>query len=152
MASAHVAVVERVIEECWNGARLDAVEDLFAPDCVTHTASRERPVLHGWEEERQAIRSLHATFSDLAFTIEGCLPAESSASPHAFCRWTATGTHIRSYLNVPPTGRRITWSGATLYRLAGERVVEEWWYVDRYGIFEQLIDSNVEQVHAREVG
>jgi len=148
MATSHVDVVRRVVEECWNQGRMEAVEELFAPDCLTHTSARELPELHGWEDQRQAIRSLHATFSDLTFTIDECLAAGTPENPHVVCRWTVSGTHMRSYLNVPPTGRRITWSGATLYRFAGDRIAEDWWYIDRYGIFQQIIEGKAEQVNA----
>jgi len=149
MSLAQVRIVRRLVEECWSGGNLDAVEELFAPDCVTHTMFREHPILHGRDEQRQAIRSLHATFADLAFTVEDCLAGSTeTGEAQVVCRWSASGTHTRSYLNVPPTGRRVTWAGATVYRFQGDRIAEDWWYLDRYLIFQQLVDHAAAQANA----
>ena len=43
----------------------------------------------------------------------------------AAVRWHSAGTHLHSFLGVPPTKRRVEVSGATFARFEDARVVEE---------------------------
>jgi predicted ester cyclase len=41
-------------------------------------------------------------------------------------RWTITGTHTGEWNGLAPTGTTIQYSGMTLFRLAGGKIVETW--------------------------
>jgi hypothetical protein len=41
-------------------------------------------------------------------------------------RWSARGTHLGEWLDVPPTGHHFTMSGITIYRIAEGKAVEGW--------------------------
>lgn len=53
-------------------------------------------------------------------------------------RWTAHGTHEDELVGIPPTGKEATWTGMTIYRLAGGEIVEAWWSRDMLGLLIQL--------------
>ncbi len=54
-------------------------------------------------------------------------------------RGTITGTHLGSFMGVPPTGKKITWTGIIIYRVDDNgMVVERWQDFDRMGMLQQL--------------
>jgi predicted ester cyclase len=51
-------------------------------------------------------------------------------------RWT--GTHQGEYLGAAPTGKQVTYTAITIYRIEGGKVVESWQEGDRIGLMQQL--------------
>jgi len=52
-------------------------------------------------------------------------------------RWSVCGTHRGELLGVPPTGRPLSWTGITIHRLVGGRVMEERGEEDALGLMRQ---------------
>jgi predicted ester cyclase len=53
-------------------------------------------------------------------------------------RWTASGTHEAELVGIPPTGKQATWTGMTIYRFAGGKIVEAWWSRHMLSLLMQL--------------
>jgi predicted ester cyclase len=53
-------------------------------------------------------------------------------------RWTTQGTHTGEWAGVPPTGKRATFAGVNIFRIANGKVVELWNHRDDLGLMEQL--------------
>ncbi len=53
-------------------------------------------------------------------------------------RWTFKGTHQGEYLGVPPTQKKVTFSGIYIFRIANQRIAEVWTLWDRLGEWQQL--------------
>jgi predicted ester cyclase len=53
-------------------------------------------------------------------------------------RWTATGVHEHALGGIPPTGKRVSFSGVSIYRVAGGRIEESWYVYDFLGLLQQL--------------
>jgi hypothetical protein len=53
-------------------------------------------------------------------------------------RRTVTATQEGEFVGIPPTGRKIQWTGMTIYRIAGGKIVEGWWSYDGLGMIQQL--------------
>ena len=45
-------------------------------------------------------------------------------------RFTARGTHTSPYMGIPPTGKVVTWTGVTIFRISGGKIAEEWFIDD----------------------
>jgi steroid delta-isomerase-like uncharacterized protein len=56
-------------------------------------------------------------------------------------RWTLTGTHAATFLDVAPTGKRVTLCGVNFQRLRDGRVAEHWTLADLAGLARQLRDA-----------
>ena len=52
--------------------------------------------------------------------------------------WTCSGTHKGALENIPPTGKKVTWTGVTIYRIANGKVIEERGEEDFLGLLQQL--------------
>jgi steroid delta-isomerase-like uncharacterized protein len=49
-----------------------------------------------------------------------------------------TGTHTGSFRGLPPTGRKVRFSGLEINRMVDGRVAEHWFQLDAVTLFEQL--------------
>lgn len=53
-------------------------------------------------------------------------------------RWTVRGTHQDGFMSLTPTGKEVTMSGITIYRLSGGRIAEARSNFDQLGVLQQL--------------
>ena len=104
----------------------DAVYEFFAPDFVSHVASRVSPEMVGTDirgEEKRFWQTAQSAFPDMEFTVD--LLVESGDI--VVSNWTLTGTHSGGpYYDVPPSGRRVTINGTGILRFRDGKIVEHW--------------------------
>ena len=73
-------------------------------------------------------------FPDLHLEVQ-----DSSADEHmAAQRILFTGTHTGPFRGLPPTGRRVRFSGLEMNRMVDGKVAEHWFQMDVVTLFEQL--------------
>jgi predicted ester cyclase len=53
-------------------------------------------------------------------------------------RWTTAGTQRGELLGVPPTGKRVTLTGISILRVAGEQIAEEWTTWDALAVHREI--------------
>jgi len=53
-------------------------------------------------------------------------------------RWTFSGTHQGEFASLPPTYKRIEYSGINIFRIASGRISEIWDIYDRLWLWQQL--------------
>ncbi len=131
------ANVRRFFTEVWNQGNLAVIDELFVPDYVTHMD--RLGVAPGAAGFKQFIAMNRAAFPDIHFTIDDLLVHGNKC----MTRWTARGTHLGDYVipvagRVAPTGRLVTWEGATLHYIAGGKFVEGWVFADYISLLDQL--------------
>jgi predicted ester cyclase len=56
-------------------------------------------------------------------------------------RYRATGTHAGEFQGYAATGKRVSWTGINIYRVACGRIAEIWSEVDALGRIAQLAGS-----------
>lgn len=101
----------------WGGGQVDALHAILAPGYVRHgRRSQDAAGLKG------AIASCRAGFPDLVTVVEDCVVEGDRVAT----RWRSSGTHTGRMLDVPPTGRAVTVSGATFSRVEDGMITEEW--------------------------
>ena len=61
-----------------------------------------------------------------------------AAADKVVARWTSFGTHSGEFMGVPATGRFLTTSGITIFRLEDGKIVEEWSESDMLGMLQQV--------------
>jgi steroid delta-isomerase-like uncharacterized protein len=124
-------LADQVWEEIWHRGNLDAIDELFAPDFVRHDPGRE---LHGPEQNRQFIRGLRAAFPDLHFTVLDQIAEEDKVA----VRYRFQGTHLGNFQGMPPTQKRVAYSGILIYRIVNGKIAEQWTEIDLLGFLKQL--------------
>ena len=127
----HKAIVRRVVD-VWNERNLAAIDEYLAPDYVNRDSSnpevRDLPSYKRW-----AAAALVA-FPDFHVTVDDLI----AEGDQVVKLWTFRATHQGEFLAHAPTGRQVMWTGITLYRLAGVKVVECVWRHDALGLLQQL--------------
>ena len=131
MASAHEAIIRRLVDEVINAGNTDLLADLVAADHVGHDLLGD---LYGPEGVRIGIAEWRAAFPDLRVTIEDLFSHDDRAA----WRFTLVGTHAGPFMGIPATGRRVRVSGIRIDRFAAGRLVESWVGLDALGLLRQL--------------
>jgi steroid delta-isomerase-like uncharacterized protein len=131
MVPENEAIVRRFFEELWNEGDLGVADELIAADHVHDVGGEE---LRGPDGVKGAVTWLRTAFPDLRFEIHSLI----SDGDQAAVRWTASGTHLGPFAGVPPTGRRVEWTGSDWFRLHRGRIIDAWVIADGEGLQEQL--------------
>ena len=125
-----VAVAEQLYEQVWNGRRYALTDELFA----ANYAHPSVPALRGGAAKAAVIRGYHATFPDLAITVNDLVADDDRVA----VRLTITGTDTGGFRGKPPSGRKINTWGVEFLRIQDGRIVEDWIGADWLGMLEQL--------------
>jgi len=119
-------VVRQWFEEVWNKKRVEAIDELLAPDCKAHGLIPGGGVLIGPDGFKESHRVFANAFPDLQITLDEVLISGDLAAT----RFTVTGTHLGDTLGVAPTSRPVEFMGMTMARIRDGKIVEGWNVVD----------------------
>lgn len=130
----HIAVkvvAESYVKRIWDDKDLSAIDDLMTADVVIHSSLG---IFHGRESMKQVVSIWYRGFPDLiveniAVICEGDL---------GVVQWNARGTHRGEFKGIRPTGKRVIYSGVTLYRIKNGKICEYWAYLDMQHVLKQL--------------
>jgi predicted ester cyclase len=125
----NLELVRQWVAQVWNAGDLDALGRFHPPRFENH--GRPSSLL----DARQWHLDTRATFPDIRYTVDDLF----SAGERVALRWTATATQRGSLWGlVPPTGRRISWSGMHLLRIVDGQIVAVWALSDGVAQLQQL--------------
>jgi steroid delta-isomerase-like uncharacterized protein len=131
-SEANIELVRRMEEELFNRRNVAAVDEFLAPEYVLRTAPEGTP--SGRDAVREYIAAYLAGFSDLRITIDELL----ASGDKVIGGFTFAGTHDGELFGIPATGRRISVRQIAIYRIQGDRVVEEWEVSDQLSLMQQI--------------
>jgi steroid delta-isomerase-like uncharacterized protein len=127
------AIVRRFVE-AWNADAQHIVDDLAAPDLVVSYTHWSAPA-QGPEAFKEILTQSYAVFPDMRIQVHDVL-AEGN---RVMVRWSFTGTHQQGEMfGKPPTGKPVDVPGISIYRIAGDKVLEESGVVDNFTMMRQL--------------
>lgn len=129
-------IVEHFLERVWNLGLVDECDELVADEYAIHHDPGDPwdgRVLSR-EQFKERVWLSRAPCPDQRFTVIHAAEGEG----FVFVAWSWVGTHLGEIGGVPPTGRELTMSGATVYFLADGKVSGHWQAVDRLGVAKQL--------------
>ena len=116
----NMALVRRFLEARVK-ADLDAMEEMMAPDFVSHTLPPEEELDR--ESYRRQVAEYVAAFSDVRFVIED----QIATGDRVVSRISGRGTHYRrELLDTAPTGREIASMAIFIHRISEGKISEEW--------------------------
>jgi steroid delta-isomerase-like uncharacterized protein len=116
------ATVRRFYDELWNQWNLDLADEVVAAD-VRFRGSLGT-TLEGREAFKRYVAQVRAAFPDWHNQIDELI----EAGPRVVARMTWSGTQRGELLGVPPTGRRVVYVGAAIFRVR-DGVIQEAWVV-----------------------
>ncbi len=125
--------IARRFLQVWGQASLATVDELAAADLVVSYPLFGGPSL-GPEAFKQHLIRAHQAVPDCEMDIL----EEIAEGDRVAVRWRTRGTHRGVFLGIPPTGKPLTWTGMTMYRIADGKVLEERGEEDALGLMQQL--------------
>jgi len=132
------AIVRRELEEIFTQGNLDAAEEIYAPNYISHeTTTAVRPAsedVHGVEAARQTAAARREAFPDLTYTIEDQIAEGDKVAT----RFRARGTHLGELAGRAPTGKEVGVRGINMCRIEGGKIAEHWPHADILGMMCQL--------------
>lgn len=130
------AIVRRWFEEVMNQGDLNAV-DMICTQCAPSFVVN-KGVLDdapgGLDGVKAVVQSLRTAFPDLEFTIEDQI-AEGNK---VVSQMTVSGTHMGDMMGLPPTNKRMTINGVSIWLVGEGKLVEEWVSWDTMAMMRQL--------------
>jgi steroid delta-isomerase-like uncharacterized protein len=132
-AEENKATVRRIYDELWNERKLEVAEEVIAHGGVNYDTGLV-PMPFGPEEMKGTVKMITAAFPDNHHAVEEVI-AEGDT---VVLRCTLTGTHLREFMGIPPTSRRIEVNEIHIYRLEDGRAVEHRVGRDDLGAMRQL--------------
>jgi steroid delta-isomerase-like uncharacterized protein len=127
----HRDLVTEYIEQVWNHGDVAALEELTTPAFaywLGDQPSRDRMAM------RQFLAATRAAFPDWCVGISAVIEDRDMVA----VRWYGTVTHQGPFHGIPATGRQIRVSGINMYRMADEKIAEEWEQTDSLSMLRQL--------------
>jgi steroid delta-isomerase-like uncharacterized protein len=120
----------RYVDEVLNRHRLNAVGSYLATDVISHAHASAT----GRDGARALVESLVGAFPDFHVTVDALAAVEGEL----VARLTATGTHLGTFLGVPPTGRVVRVGAFGAWHLRDGRCAEQWLQLDLGELLQQL--------------
>ena len=117
------ALARRWFDEVINQRRVEAVDEIYAPDYVHHGTAGHDVDLHG---ARDIARHLLEASADRHATVLD----QVAEGDRVATRWESVGTF--------EGGRRATIRGIVISRIEDDRIVEDWEAVDHYSFLAEL--------------
>jgi predicted ester cyclase len=133
MSERNRELVRRLNEEFHNQGRIhDVIEQWFAPDFVNHAAPPGLPPTR--EGNEMFSTAFRQAFPDYRITIHDVIVEGDKV----VTRKTFYGTHQGDWMGVPASGRKISFGGIDIVRIAGDKVVEHWGQFDMLTLVQQI--------------
>ena len=129
---ANKALARRFNEEVFNKGNIQAIDELFSPSYVNHTAPPGLPA--GSNGTKVFVTMFRTAFPDLHITLEDII----AEGEKVVTRWLAQGTQQGAFLGVAATGKPIRLSGIDILRIVDGKIVEHWDITDQMGLMQQL--------------
>jgi steroid delta-isomerase-like uncharacterized protein len=125
--------IARRFIQIWGKGNLDIIDELAAP-----SISVKYPVMpqtiRGTQMLRQVMENFRSAFPDSDLLIE----EEIAEDDKVVIRWSFSGTHQGSLSSIPATGKKVKWTGITIYRIVEGKVMEEKGEEDFLGFLRQI--------------
>jgi len=118
--------------EVWNKGRLSLFDEILSPEIVLHHNDSEEII--GIEAYKEWVSSTRTGLPDFYVTFnEIIIKGESLV-----VRWTASGTNTGPFMGLPPTGKKVNFSGTMITHVVDGKAIESWQYYDGAGMLTQL--------------
>jgi len=126
----------RLLEESFNEGKFELLDQLIAPDAVSHDPALPARLraLRGPEVQRSIVEMYRAAFPDVRLPVDEVVDVGDKVA----LRWHAEGTHRGELEGLAPTGVRATVTGLSIDHWQGGKIVEVWNEWDNLGLSRQL--------------
>ena len=129
----NLSTIKQLFEEFVNQGN-EAVLDELADANLIENEEMPPGIESNREGVKQFFRMFRSAFPDLHFQINDLI----AANDKVVARVTVTGTNQGSFMNMPPTGNKVSYKVIDIFRLTNGKVVEHWGIGDNMKMMQQL--------------
>jgi len=134
MAAPH-NLLHRWFEEVWNKGRIEAIDEMAAPNVIAHgLVDAQGKELVGREAFKTFWRQFRGAFPDIRVDVEDALVEGDKV----MVRCAVRGTHRGEGIGIAPTGKPVTFTGMCVARITGGQMAEAWNNFDFLSLYQQL--------------
>ena len=127
------SIVQRFHEEVWNKGNYSAIDGLIGPNWTMHDANT--PPMPGGPEGMKAMAAGYkGAFPDMRTTLEQVV----GEGDRVVVRWRCDGTHTGDLMGLAPTGKKVSFCGTEIHRVADGQIQETWLNWDMADMMRQL--------------
>ena len=116
--------IRRLVERytsVWNTGELEKIDEICVANVSVFYPGRPEGI-HGCDAVKKLIAAIRSVIPDLRLSIDEAIVEGEKVA----LRWTARGTQKGNWVkHVPATGKRVEWSGISIYRISDGRIAEE---------------------------
>ena len=124
--------IVRRYQEIYNKNELDRLTEVLSEDLLTPNIMPGIPP--GLEGAKAAHRIMLAGFPDYQTIIEDMV----AEGDRVAARIKMIGTHTGDFMGIPPTEKRISFTGIYMVRISNGKIVEHWGEEDSVSLLQQL--------------
>ncbi len=118
--------------EVWNTGNVSLFDEIFSPEVVLHHNDSED--LIGIEANKEWVTSSRTGLPDFNVTFDKII----INGEYGAVGWTSTGTNTGTFLGLPPTGKKVKFSGAFITHVVDGKTIEIWQHYDASSLMIQL--------------
>ena len=133
MATEKNKAVAQRFAQVWGKGALEIIDELASPTISVHYPTFPE-VIKGGEAFKQKLKEFRSAFPDGDLRVE----EQIAEGDKVVLRWSFTGTHQGQLKGIPATGKKVKWTGISIYRIADGKVSEERGEEDIFGLLRQL--------------
>jgi len=130
----HNKAVSRRWIEVFNARDAAGEAGVRGPDYIAHAPASLEPAPLDSEAWTRFLAGFVEAFPDLQLSVEGAVGEGDLVAQRVHFR----GTHTGEFQGLPPTQRKVSFSGLELNRFVDGRVSEHWFQMDALALLQQL--------------
>ena len=135
MSDENKEIARRYVEDVWGQGDFEAERQIVAANVVDHNPGSGGA--RGLDAHHATLTAVRAAFPDMHMKLD-LLVAEGDK---VTARWTASATHLGDFYGMPPTAKRVEFTGMNILRIADGQIAEIWAIEDIAGLMQQLQDQ-----------
>ncbi len=134
-ASENKELARRAID-LWAHGSKENPEQIFASDYVNHQQHRpdSTEAIRGLDAWKQFISVFHQAFPD----FDDRIVMQIAEGDMVATQFVSSGSQKGEIMGVPATGRKASWTGIVIDRIANGKIAETWVNWDNFGMLQHL--------------
>lgn len=124
-------VAEEYANKIWNQKEISTIDRLVHKDVLIHSLLGN---FRGTQAMKEVVQTWLKGFPDLSVKNELIISENDLVS----IQWSVKGTHKGEFKGRKPTGKPVSYSGVTVYRIKNGQIIEYWAYLDMQLLLSQI--------------
>lgn len=124
-------IAEEYANKIWNDKDISTIDKLVHQNVVIHSLLGD---FHGTKAMKDIVQAWLKGFPDLQVYNDIVISENDIVS----IQWRANGTHQGEFKGRQPTGKPVSYSGVTVYRIKNNQIIEYWAYLDMQHLLGQI--------------